>query len=51
MTKTSSNSFIRRSQLETNDLKTKTHTDLKLHKKQNIICIKLYITDLLGHSY
>ena len=42
ITKTLRKVIIRRSQLETKYLKTKTQTDLKLYKKHKNFCSKLY---------
>ena len=42
ITKTLRKAIMRRSQLETKYLKTKTQTDLKLYKKHKNFCSKLY---------
>ena len=42
ITKTLRKAIMRRSQLETKYLKTKTRTDLKLYKKHKNFCSKLY---------
>ena len=42
ITKTLRNAIMRRSELETKYLKTKTQTNLKLYKKHKNLCSKLY---------
>ena len=42
ITKTLRKAIMRRSQLETKYLKSKTQTDLKLYKKHKTFCSKLY---------
>ena len=42
ISKTLSNAIMRRSELETKYLKTKTQTNLKLYKKHKNLCSKLY---------
>ena len=49
ITKTLRKAIMRRSQLETKYLKTKTQTDLKLYKKHKNVCSKLYNNE--GRKY